>query len=112
MAHPTDPIDLRQPPAREERIEISPYSSEWAKIVNPVTVALLSLIAAVMLLAFGLVVSVGNSQTGDRALTGQSPFSRQWSDWGGLSSATPLGRVATRRIRPLKNKRIFPLLVV
>lgn len=66
MAPPPDPIDLRQPPAREERIEISPYSSEWAKIVKPVTVSLLSLIAAVMLLPFVLVVYVGNGQTGDQ----------------------------------------------
>lgn len=66
MAHPPDPIDQRQPAAQEERIELSPYSSEWAKIVKPVTVSLLSLIAAVMLLPFVLVVSVGNGKTGDQ----------------------------------------------
>ena len=66
MANPPEPIDLRRPVAREDRIEISPYSSEWAKIVKPVTVSLLSLIAAVMLLPFVLVVYVGNGETGDQ----------------------------------------------
>lgn len=71
MANPPDPIDLRHPAPQKDRIEIqelSPYSSEWARIVKPVALSLLGLIAAVMLLPFLIVVYVGNGQTGDQII--------------------------------------------
>ena len=62
MAEP-GPLDLREAePQAEKRIqvrkELPPYSAEWARIVKPVSLSLLGLIAAVMLLPFLIVVFV------------------------------------------------------
>ena len=60
MANQPNDIDLREPEEGSgiEVQEISPYSAEWAKIVKPVALSLLGLIAAVMLLPFLIVVYV------------------------------------------------------
>lgn len=49
-----EPIDLRHPepePGFELR-EASPYSPQWARIVKPIALSLLAIIAAVILLPF------------------------------------------------------------
>ena len=65
MADKSDTIDIRESDnvfnVLETR-ELSPYSPQWAKIVRPVGILLLCLIAAVMLLPFFLVLWVNDGK--------------------------------------------------
>ena len=69
MADTSSLLDLRKPEEGygAEVREIPPYSAEWAKIVKPVALSLLGLIAAVMLLPFLIVVCV-QEETGEQVL--------------------------------------------
>ena len=64
-----EPIDLRhaEPEAGFELREASPYSPQWARIVKPIALSLLAIIAAVILLPF-FIISWGEKCRADDVL--------------------------------------------